>query len=69
MENDKGNSDLSLIFQEMHGFEYETANNAEELDKHLTSFYMDQGKPKLLEVFTPRERNDICLRDYFKALC
>ena len=53
---------------EMHGFEYETAYNAEELDKHLTSFYKDQGKPKLLEIFTPRERNDICLKDYFKAL-
>jgi len=52
----------------MHGFEYEAANNAEELDQHLTLFYKDQGKPKLLEIFTPRDRNDIYLKEYFKAL-
>jgi len=52
----------------MFGIAYEAASNSGELDTQLKSFYEEQGKPKLLEVFTPGQRNDICLKDYFKAL-
>jgi hypothetical protein len=34
----------------------------------LETFYEDKGRPGLLEVFTPTEVNDLCLKDYFKAL-
>lgn len=53
---------------EMYGLAYMNAKNTGELENRLKAFYEDQGKPKLLEIFTPNERNDICLKEYFKAL-
>ena len=53
---------------EMYGFEYESARNVLELEEQLQTFYKDKGRPKLLEIFTPTERNDVCLKAYFNAL-
>ena len=53
---------------EMYGFGYESAFNIEELEEHLQTFYQDEGRPRLMEVFTPTERNDVCLKAYFNAL-
>ncbi len=52
----------------MYNFEYSTANNEIELNKELSVFYTESDSPKLLEVFTPREENDIILKAYFNNL-
>ncbi len=53
---------------EMYGFGYESARNIEELEEQLQTFYQDEARPKLMEIFTPTERNDLCLKAYFNAL-
>ena len=50
---------------DMYGFNYETASNETELESALTLFYVKEGKPKLLEIFTPRTLNDEILLNYF----
>jgi 2-succinyl-5-enolpyruvyl-6-hydroxy-3-cyclohexene-1-carboxylate synthase len=52
----------------MFGFSYTSANNEQALNKALQTFYEDAEKPKLLEIFTPTERNDEFLKAYFNAL-
>jgi 2-succinyl-5-enolpyruvyl-6-hydroxy-3-cyclohexene-1-carboxylate synthase len=52
----------------MYQFEYNTANDEEEVQKQLSSFYEDSGLPKLLEIFTPRLENDQILKAYFNNL-
>ncbi|WP_299381943.1 2-succinyl-5-enolpyruvyl-6-hydroxy-3-cyclohexene-1-carboxylic-acid synthase [uncultured Lacinutrix sp.] len=49
----------------MYDFEYKTASNALELDSVLENFYIEEAKPKLLEIFTPSELNDETLLKYF----
>jgi len=53
---------------EMYGFGYESARNIAELKEQLQTFYQDEGRPKLMEIFTPTEQNDLCLKAYFNAL-
>ena len=53
---------------DMYGFNYETASNETELESALTLFYAKEGKPKLLEIFTPRTVNDEILLNYFKRI-
>jgi 2-succinyl-5-enolpyruvyl-6-hydroxy-3-cyclohexene-1-carboxylate synthase len=53
---------------DMYGFIYNEASNENELEIALQSFYQDDGKPKILEVFTPRILNDSILIDYFNAV-
>lgn len=53
---------------EMYGLSYHSAHDPLQLTAQLETFYQDNGRPGLLEVFTPSELNDICLKDYFKAL-
>lgn len=53
---------------EMYGFSYNAASNEEELEIALKSFYQDDKKPKILEIFTPRTINDSVLLNYFKAI-
>ncbi len=53
---------------EMHQFEYETANDANEFQNTLAHFFDASSQPKLLEVFTPRELNAEVLKDYFRQL-
>jgi 2-succinyl-5-enolpyruvyl-6-hydroxy-3-cyclohexene-1-carboxylate synthase len=57
-------SNLSEMFE----FEYSSAKNEERLSSHLKSFYQLSDKPKLLEIFTPNEINDVVLKEYFRSL-
>ncbi|MGM1055699.1 MAG: 2-succinyl-5-enolpyruvyl-6-hydroxy-3-cyclohexene-1-carboxylic-acid synthase [Bacteroidota bacterium] len=50
---------------ELHDFEYQVANNSEEISEALNGFYDPSEKPKLLEIFTPRQINDEVLLKYF----
>ena len=52
----------------MYGFEYSTASNLKDVDHSLSDFYSESEKPKLLEIFTPSNENDIILKAYFKAI-
>jgi 2-succinyl-5-enolpyruvyl-6-hydroxy-3-cyclohexene-1-carboxylate synthase len=53
---------------EMYGLEYQYAENTEELNEELKSFYLLGEKPKLLEINTPDKINNKVLEGYFKAL-
>ncbi len=52
----------------MHHFEYCKAKNETELLFELKGFYNESNKPKLLEIMTPRVKNDEVLKAYFKNL-
>jgi len=52
----------------MFDVEYVFAKSEIELKNQLGDFYNESKKPKLLEVFTPKEINDSILKDYFKYL-
>ncbi len=52
----------------MYNFEYYTASNEDDLSKQLLKFYKESKYPKLLEIFTPREENDLILKAYFNNL-
>lgn len=53
---------------EMHGFEYEEARDSTSLEELLPRFYEISGKPKLIEIFTPRLINDKILKTYFNFI-
>lgn len=53
---------------EMFQLEYTTVHNEDELEASLKSFYNKSTKPKLLEIFTPRTKNDEILLDYFEFI-
>ncbi len=52
----------------MFNFEYFKAENEVELDFQISKFYEKSTKPRILEIFTPREENDIILKTYFNFL-
>ncbi len=52
----------------MYGFEYRTAQNLNTLEKEVACFYEDSGHPKLLEIFTPSDQNDLVLKEYINSL-
>ena len=52
----------------MFGFEYRIAHNLETLDKELDDFYEVSDRPKLLEIFTPSDQNDLVLKEYINSL-
>lgn len=52
----------------MFGFDYATANDVDSVKNKLDTFYELSEKPKLLEIFTPSEKNDVVLKEYFKAI-
>jgi 2-succinyl-5-enolpyruvyl-6-hydroxy-3-cyclohexene-1-carboxylate synthase len=52
----------------MFGFRYASARNTATLEAELKEFYKPNGKPSLLEIFTPSDINDLVLKDYFKSL-
>ena len=52
----------------MFGFKYEKASSIEEIERITPDFYKDKGTPKLLEIFTPRLKNDDILLTYFDAV-
>ena len=53
---------------DMFKFDYATARNDEELQSKLSKFYLNSSRPKLLEIFTPREINNKVLLNYFDYL-
>ncbi|MCH3885487.1 2-succinyl-5-enolpyruvyl-6-hydroxy-3-cyclohexene-1-carboxylic-acid synthase [Tenacibaculum sp. MSW2] len=52
----------------MYGFEYEQATDLESLEKGLSSFYLASKQPKIFEICTPSELNDVILQNYFKSI-
>ncbi|TDQ23764.1 2-succinyl-5-enolpyruvyl-6-hydroxy-3-cyclohexene-1-carboxylic-acid synthase [Tenacibaculum caenipelagi] len=52
----------------MYGFEYVSITNLEELNIGLRGFYTESSQPKIMEIFTPKEINDVVLKNYFKNL-
>jgi 2-succinyl-5-enolpyruvyl-6-hydroxy-3-cyclohexene-1-carboxylate synthase len=52
----------------MHAFEYQKAFSTESVDEQLKGFYETSEKPKILEIFTPSEENDLILSAYFKYI-
>ena len=49
----------------MHGLNYYTASDEKSLKNELELFYDNSDKPRLLEIFTPRLKNNKILVDYF----
>lgn len=52
----------------MYGFEYVQVKDLKSLQNSLTSFYSESNQPKIMEIFTPKEINDVVLKNYFKNL-
>ncbi len=52
----------------MYGFDYDKASNEEELKTSLAEFYNKSEAPKILEIFTPRTKNDEILLNYFEFI-
>ncbi|APG64267.1 2-succinyl-5-enolpyruvyl-6-hydroxy-3-cyclohexene-1-carboxylic-acid synthase [Tenacibaculum todarodis] len=52
----------------MYDFEYEQVTDLKSLEKGLSDFYLASNQPKILEICTPSELNDVILRDYFKSI-
>ena len=52
----------------MYNLEYLTATNEIELENQLSCFYEKSETPKVLEIVTPREKNDMILKTYFDNL-
>ena len=55
---------LSLMF----GLEYSTAHNLKTLQQKMVNFYDTSDKPKILEIFTPSDQNDLVLKAYINNL-
>ena len=53
---------------DMFGFEYASAESEIELKQALKGFYDKSKKPRLLEIFTPKDVNDSILKKYFNYL-
>ncbi|AOW19251.1 2-succinyl-5-enolpyruvyl-6-hydroxy-3-cyclohexene-1-carboxylic-acid synthase [Urechidicola croceus] len=53
---------------EMFNLEYISASNLKEVNDSFKEFYSKSEVPKLLEIFTPSDENDLILKSYFKAL-
>ena len=52
----------------MFGFEYSIASDEVSLADGLDALYRQNGKPSILEIFTPTLKNDKILLQYFKEL-
>ncbi len=50
----------------MYNFAYKSVLDLESLKIALESFYIASHQPKILEIFTPKEVNDVVLKNYFK---
>ncbi|MDR5590624.1 2-succinyl-5-enolpyruvyl-6-hydroxy-3-cyclohexene-1-carboxylic-acid synthase [Christiangramia sp. SM2212] len=53
---------------DLYGFEYQKANSEIDIQEAMQNFFTDTGKPKLLEIFTPRKLNDEVLLEYFNFM-
>jgi 2-succinyl-5-enolpyruvyl-6-hydroxy-3-cyclohexene-1-carboxylate synthase len=58
--------DLARAFQ-LH---YQAVHSIDEIESSMESFYTfeENGRPKLMEIFTPREENHLFLKDFFSAV-
>lgn len=76
LPGDKNNDNFDTYFEtthshkaeklcEMYDFEYQMASDEKSLASILDTFYKESKRPKLLEIFTPRLKNDAILLDYF----
>ncbi|OCK42904.1 2-succinyl-5-enolpyruvyl-6-hydroxy-3-cyclohexene-1-carboxylic-acid synthase [Tenacibaculum soleae] len=52
----------------MYDFKYVAVSSIEELNVGLNDFYSTSSQPKIMEIFTPKEINDVVLKNYFKNL-
>lgn len=52
----------------MFGFQYSKATNINSLEDKLACFYDTENQPKLLEIFTPSNINDLVLKEYINSL-
>ncbi len=52
----------------MYGLDYLKATSTETVAVQLKGFYEASEKPKILEIFTPSEENDLILKEYFKYI-
>ena len=52
----------------MYELDYLKAYSTETLKEQLKGFYESSEKPKILEIFTPSEQNDLILSSYFKYI-
>jgi 2-succinyl-5-enolpyruvyl-6-hydroxy-3-cyclohexene-1-carboxylate synthase len=53
---------------DLYNFEYQKADSEAEIHSALSGFFNASGKPKLLEIFTPRKLNDEVLLEYFNFM-
>lgn len=51
----------------MYGFEYNVASDMKSLKEQLEGFYIGE-QPKILEIFTPSDQNDLVLKEYINYL-
>ncbi|MFT5778947.1 MAG: 2-succinyl-5-enolpyruvyl-6-hydroxy-3-cyclohexene-1-carboxylate synthase [Crocinitomicaceae bacterium] len=51
-----------------HDVNYTSVSSIEEIESELEAFYQESERPKLMEIFTPRELNDVVLKDFFSRL-
>lgn len=52
----------------MYGFGYEPVRDMDRLQGVLSGFFEPSDRPKIMEVFTPRKRNNKILLEYFEAI-
>ncbi|MCG1036349.1 2-succinyl-5-enolpyruvyl-6-hydroxy-3-cyclohexene-1-carboxylic-acid synthase [Polaribacter sargassicola] len=52
----------------MYNFDYLKADSTAAVTEQLIGFYETSEKPKILEIFTPSEENDLILKEYFKQI-
>lgn len=52
----------------MYGFGYFSATDEKSIDENLNSFYDQNDKPCILEIFTPEKLNNKVLKEYFDSL-
>jgi 2-succinyl-5-enolpyruvyl-6-hydroxy-3-cyclohexene-1-carboxylate synthase len=52
----------------MYGFTYKSVSKEKSLEYYLKEFFVEDDRPKLLEIFTPKDINDEVLLQYFEYL-
>ncbi len=52
----------------MYGFSYKSVSKDKQLEYYLKEFFEEDERPKLLEIFTPKDINDEVLLNYFEYL-
>ena len=52
----------------MYQFDYHSVSDEDHLNDALKTFYSESNQPRLLEIFTPRTKNDEILINYFGFL-